>query len=298
MKNAHQAIGIDIGGTKTAMGLIDLDRGSVLREEVFDTPALGETGEAYVARMKDSVARLRADTDVVKVGIGVCELVDNSGRIVSAHRVKVNEAQLYAAFRDFPAVVIESDVHAAALAEARFGAGQDMAQWVYVNAGTGISSVLMKGQDCYSGAHGWAICLGMSPIDLANGVAGSESHVIEDRAGGAGLVREAREAGLAFDTAGELLAAAQKGDRQAIGVLERGGHVLGNAIALLVNMLDPQRVVVGGGLASLDGPYWRALGEAARLSIWHRPAKQVQILKARLKSKAGVIGAALANGRS
>ncbi len=298
MKNAHQAIGIDIGGTKTAVGLIDLDRGSVLREDIFDTPALGETGEAYVATMKDSVARLRAGTDVVKIGIGVCELVDNAGRIVSAHRVQVNEMQLYTAFSDFPAVVIESDVHAAALAEARFGAGQDMAQWVYVNAGTGISSVLMKGDDCYSGAHGWAICLGMSPIDLANGVAGSEPHVIEDRAGGAGLVREAREAGLALDTAAELLAAAQEGDRQAIGVLERGGHVLGNAIALLVNMLDPQRVVVGGGLASLDGPYWRALGEAARLSIWHRPAKDVQILKARLKSKAGVIGAALANGRS
>lgn len=297
MKNSHQAIGIDIGGSKTAVGLIDLDKGHVLREEVFDTPALSETGDTYVAMMKDSVTRLRMGTDVVKVGIGVCELVDNSGSIVSAHRVQVNETQLHEAFSDFPAVVIESDVHAAALAEARFGAGQDMAQWVYVNAGTGISSVLMRGEDCYNGAHGWAICLGMSPIDLANGFAG-EPHVIEDRAGGAGLVREAREAGLAFDTAQELLAAAQEGDRRAIGLLERGGHVLGNAIALLVNMLDPQRVVVGGGLATLDGPYWRALGEAARLSIWHRPAKEVQILKACLKSKAGVIGAALANGRS
>ncbi|MGE0239829.1 MAG: ROK family protein, partial [Parvibaculaceae bacterium] len=217
--------------------------------------------------------------------------------IVSAHRVKMNEAQVHAAFGDFAAVVIESDVHAAALAEARFGAGRDLKQWVYVNAGTGISSVLMKGEDCYNGAHGWAICLGMSPIDLANGAAGSAPHVIEDRAGGAGLVREAREAGLAFDTAAELLAAAEEGDRQAIGVLERGGQVLGNAIALLVNMLDPQKVVVGGGLASLDGPYWRALGETARLAIWHRPAKNVQILKARLESRAGVIGAALANGR-
>ncbi|MGE4247980.1 MAG: ROK family protein [Parvibaculaceae bacterium] len=297
MRNAHQAIGVDIGGSKTAVGLIDLDKGNVLREEVFDTPALGATGEAYLACIKESVTRLRAGTDVVKVGIGICELVDNDGRIVSAHRVKMNEAQVHAAFGDFAAVVIESDVHAAALAEARFGAGRDLKQWVYVNAGTGISSVLMKGEDCYNGAHGWAICLGMSPIDLANGAVGSAPHVIEDRAGGAGLVREAREAGLAFDTAAELLAAAEEGDRQAIGVLERGGQVLGNAIALLVNMLDPQKVVVGGGLASLDGPYWRALGETARLAIWHRPAKNVQILKARLESRAGVIGAALANGR-
>jgi glucokinase len=292
------AIGVDIGGSKTAIGLIALESGKVLREEVFDTPSLGETGAAYLARIKDIVSCLRAGADAAKIGIGLCELVDNAGRIVSAHRVNVNEAQLRAAFADFETVVVESDVHAAALAEARFGEGRELKQWVYVNAGTGISSVLMKGEDTYNGAHGWAICLGMSPVDLANGSAGSEPHVIEDRAGGAGLVREAREAGLVLDTAAELLTAAQQGDRQAIDVLERGGHVLGNAIAFLVNMLDPQRVVVGGGLASFDGPYWRALDEAARLSIWHRPAKDVQILKAGLKGQAGVIGAALANGRS
>jgi glucokinase len=295
---SYHAIGIDIGGSKTAIGLIDLDHGRVLREEVFDTPALGETGDAFLAMMKNIVSRLRAGRDVAKIGIGLCELVDNSGHIVSAHRVQVDEAQLRSAFGDFETVVIESDVHAAALAEARFGAGRDLAQWVYVNAGTGISSVLMKGEDSYTGAHGWAVCLGMSPVDLANGSAGSEPHIIEDCAGGAGLVREAREAGLELDSAADLLSAAQQGDAQAIGVLERGGHVLGNAIALLVNMLDPQRVVVGGGLATLDGPYWRALDEAARLGIWHRPAKDVQILKAHLKAQAGMIGAALANGRS
>lgn len=293
-----QAIGIDIGGSKTAIGLIDLDTGGVLIEEVFDTPALAQTGQPYVDRMKGIVARLREDAEVSKIGIGLCELVDNEGRIVSAHRVGVLDEQLRTAFYDFETVVIESDVHAAALAEARFGAGQDMKQWVYVNAGTGISSVLMKGADCYNGAHGWAVCLGMSPVDLANGNHGNETDFIEDRAGSAGLVREAREAGLALDTAWELLAAAERGDSKAVLVLEKGGHILGNAIALLVNMLDPQRVVVGGGLASLDGPYWRALGEAARLSIWHRPAKDVQIRQSLLKGQAGMIGAALANGRA
>lgn len=292
-----KAIGIDIGGSKTAIGLIDLEEGRVLAEEVFDTPLLGETGAPYIDRMKASVAKLRNGSDVAKIGIGLCELVDNQGRIVSAHRVKLSEASLRAAFPDFTALVIESDVHAAALAEARFGAGQDMQQWVYVNAGTGISSVLMKGEACYNGAHGWAICLGMSPVDLANGKEGIAPDVIENRAGGAGLVREARDAGLAFDTASQLIAAAERGETKAVLLLEQGGHILGNAIALLVNMLDPQRVVVGGGLVSFDGPYWRALGEAARLSIWHRPAKDVQIRQSMLKGRAGMIGAALANGR-
>lgn len=290
------AIGIDIGGSKTAIGLIDLDTGGVLAEDIFDTPALAETGPAYLGRMKESVARLRNGAEVSKIGIGLCELVDNRGRIVSAHRVCVDEAELRQTFGDFDTIVIESDVHAAALAEARFGAGQDMMQWVYVNAGTGISSVLMKGEDCYNGAHGWAICLGMSPVDLANGHDGSD--VIEDSAGGAGLLRRAREAGLAVSTARDLLSAAERGEPQAVHLVQRGGHILGNAIALLVNMLDPQRVVVGGGLASLDGPYWRALGDAARLGIWHRPAKDVQIRQSHLKSRAGMIGAALANGRS
>jgi glucokinase len=293
-----QAIGIDIGGSKTAIGLIDRGTGSVLTEEVFDTPSRAETGQPYVDRMKGIVARLREAAEVSKIGIGLCELVDNEGRIVSAHRVSVADEQLRTAFYDFETVVIESDVHAAALAEARFGAGQDLKQWVYVNAGTGISSVLMKGADCHNGAHGWAVCLGMSPVDLANGHHGNETDFIEDRAGGAGLVRKAREAGLALDTAWELLAAAERGESKAVLVLEKGGHILGNAIALLVNMFDPQRVVVGGGLASFGGPYWRALDEAARLSIWHRPAKDVQIRQSSLKGRAGMIGAALANGRS
>ncbi|HTN97532.1 MAG TPA: ROK family protein [Nordella sp.] len=291
------AIGIDIGGSKTAVGLIDPHTGGVLAEEIFDTPPLAETGSAYLARMKESVAKLRNGADVAKIGIGLCELVDNRGRIVSAHRVGVNEAELRQAFGDFATIVIESDVHAAALAEARFGAGQDVTQWVYVNAGTGISSVLMKGEDCYNGAHGWAICLGMSPVDLADGREGNETDVIEDSAGGAGLLRRAREAGLSVTTARDLLSAAERGEPQAVHLLKRGGHILGNAIALLVNMLDPQRVVVGGGLASLDGPYWRALGDAARLGIWHRPAKDVQIHQSYLKGRAGMIGAALANGR-
>lgn len=297
MTVSRHAIGIDIGGSKTAIGLVDLDKGKVLREDVFDTPALAESGKLYLDRMKSTVARLREGVAVSKIGIGLCELVDNSGKIVSAHRVKIDEAQLRAAFRDFATVVIESDVHAAALAEARFGAGRKLNQWVYVNAGTGISSVLMQGEAGHTGAHGWAVCLGMSPVDLSNGHHG-ESDYIEGRAGGAGLVRVAREAGLALDSAAELIAAAERGEQQAILILERGGHILGNAIALLVNMLDPQRVVVGGGLASLDGPYWRALGDAARLGIWHRPAKDVQIHQSYLKGQAGMIGAALANARS
>jgi glucokinase len=296
MSRHPYAIGIDIGGSKTAIGLVDTAKGQVLEEEAFDTPPLSDTGQSYLDRLKSSVARLNAGRAAGKIGIGLCELVDNSGRIVSAHRVKVSEAELRAAFREFSTVVIESDVHAAALAEARFGEGQALRQWVYVNAGTGISSVLMRGEAGHTGAHGWAVCLGMSPVDLANGHDG-ETDYIEDRAGGAGLVRSAREAGLALDSAAELIVAAEHGDEQAIMLLERGGHILGNAIGLLVNMLDPQRVVVGGGLASLDGPYWRALGEAARASIWHRPAKEVQIHQAFLKGRAGMIGAALANGR-
>lgn len=290
-----RAIGVDIGGSKTAIGLIDLETGDVIAEEVFDTPDQAGTGP-FLARMKEAVARLRAGTEVTKIGIGLCELVDNDGHIVSAHRVRASATELREAFSDFATVVIESDVLAAALAEARFGAGRDALQWVYVNAGTGISSVLMTGEDCYSGAHGWAICLGMSPVDLANGQ--GNTGVIEDSAGGAGLLRQARAAGLAVETAHDLLSAGAEGQPEAVELLKRGGHILGNTIALLVNMLDPQRVVVGGGLATLDGPYWRTLGEAARRAIWHNPAKDVQIRQSYLKGKAGMIGAALANGRS
>jgi glucokinase len=291
------AVGIDIGGSKTAVGLVDVAHGVVAERRVIDTPARENTGRLFIkdlAGVAEDICKPHFPHGLsnVSAGIGICELVEPAGRIVSAHRVLLDEREIRLAFTKFGTVVLEADVRAAAMAEARFGLGQGLAHWIYVNAGTGVSSVLMNGQACYTGAHGWGLGLGMSPSSLRNGGLARPA-LIEDVAGGAGLVKMARERDFPGGSARDLIALADSGCREAIELVEKGGRALGGAIAFLVNVLDPQAVLVGGGLVSSEGPYWKALVSSAALHIWHTPAKATPIRRATLHTDAGFIGAAL-----
>ena len=166
------AIGIDIGGSRTKIGLVDTNQGNVSDLAIIDTPVRQQTGLGFAETLsvltRDLQARAKTAGQVVdKIGIGICELVERSGQIVSAHRVELNREHINSVFSDFSHIAIESDVRAAALAEARFGHGKGLSYWIYVNAGTGISSVIMHGSSCHMGTYGWAVCLGMSPANLA-----------------------------------------------------------------------------------------------------------------------------------
>ena len=145
----------------------------------------------------------------------------------------------------------------------RFGHGRGLEHWIYVNAGTGISSVLMKGEQCHFGEHGWVYSLGMSPADLG-APEPAKSLLIEEISGGSGLVAAAREKGLKVASVRELIDEAGSHAAIAAHVLSRGGRVLGGAIALLVNTLDPAAVIVGGGIVGSDSPYWHALAAAVQ----------------------------------
>ena len=288
-------IGIDIGGSKTKIGLVNTKDGSVHGRQVVDTPARQLTGLPFIKILsvfaKDLTTRAKHAGHVVdKIGIGICELVEQSGQIVSSHRVELSRADLVSSFSDFSCIAIESDVRAAAMAEARFGHGNGLSHWIYVNAGTGISSVIMNGSSCHMGAHGWAVCLGMSPANLA----GETPTCIEELAGGAGLVRLAGERGLMVETVADLFQQYSSGSRVARDVFEYGGCVLGKAIATLVNIMDPGEIIVGGGLVCASTPYWAGLVKSLRGSVWYSGAKDIPVKVAALQDRAGIVGAALA----
>jgi len=297
---ADLAIGVDIGGSKTAIGVVDLSDGKVLHHELIATPPRDRTGPAFLEEIARTAAAMRAlygrlDGRVGRLGIGVCELVDRDGEIVSTHRIDVTRRQVCNAFRGFGEIVIDSDIRAAANAEARFGGGRARGHWIYVNAGTGISSVLMNGAECFLGAHGWVYSLGMSPVDLSLPEM-TGATLIEEVSGGSGLVALARRKGMNVAAVHELMAAAIAGSEDAMSVLATGGRVLGAAIALLVNTLDPEAVVIGGGIVANDSPYWDSLVGAVKQHTWHVPAKGVSVLRSALSNNAGLIGAALACG--
>jgi glucokinase len=194
---------------------------------------------------------------------------------------------------------LESDVRAAAAAEARFGAGRLYRLFVYVSVGTGISSALVQDGVPLTGARGGAVVLSSAPISVPCAACGGWSEfVLEDFSSGRALAQRYREAsGREIENAQEVVLAAANGDRDAIAVVEGAGRALGSAVAWLVNVLDPEAVVVGGGLGLAGGLFWDGLEQATRAHIWNEAARQLPIVPAALGRDAGLIGAALAAHR-
>jgi glucokinase len=256
--------GIDVGGTKIAAGIVDLGTGAVT--ERVQQPTRPERGARAVLADCLAIARsLHPDA----IGVGVCELVDPSGRTRSAATLDWRGVDLVAAFGEVAPAAIESDVRAAARAEARFGAGRGRSSFVYVTISTGISQVFVIDSRPWPGARGAAIVLG--------------APAVEDTASGAALAAAAGVAG-----AEEVLA-----DPAHAALVERAVEDTGRAIAALVNALDPEAVVVGGGLGC-EPSYLARIVPAVRRFIWADDTRDLPIEPARLEADAGIAGAALA----
>ena len=252
------ALGVDVGGTKIAAASVDVARGAVL--EARRRPTAPERGpDAVLEDCRALIGELGGGT----VGLAVCELVGPDGRVRSAQTVDWRDTDLAATFD-----AVESDVRAAALAEARFGAGREEPDFLYVSVGSGISHCLMVDGRPRLGVRGCAI--------------GTGAPLVEQWSGGLALARRSGHA-----TAEEALA-----DPRAADVVEEGARRLGLALAALVNALDPGSLIVGGGLG-LDDSYRARVEAALRAAIYDPDARDLPLRPAALGADAAVIGAAL-----
>ncbi len=260
-------VGIDVGGTKVAAGLVEPRDGRVL--ERLEVPTAPERGPAAV--LDDCVVlatRLSAGLGPVPVGVGVCELVDLDGRVASGQTVDWRGLDVAGAFAAVGPARVEADVRAAALAEASLGAGQGLRRVLFVVVGTGIACCLVLDGVPYAGAHGNALVVGAPPVeDLASGRALAQRH---------GVTR-----------AEEVLA-----DPTADGLVAAAAAALGASLAALVNALDPDVVVVGGGLGLVES-YRRRVEGAMRALIWAEESARVPLRPAALGRDTGIVGAAL-----
>jgi glucokinase len=255
------AVGIDVGGTKIAAALVDLKSGRLNERVVLPTDS-ARGGGAVLADCASLAASLGGRT--CPVGIGLCELVDLDGRPASADTIDWRDLDVAGAI-GAPRVVIESDVRAAARAEARFGAGIGRSPFLHVVVGTGASVSLVVDGEPYTGAHGRAIVLGAPPVEeIASGRALARRAGVErgeDALGNPRLVGEAAQA-------------------------------LAQVLAVLVNALDPELVVVSGGLGG-DPSFLERLAAATRPLVAY-PVRPLEIVGSALGADGGVIGAALA----
>jgi len=258
------AVGIDVGGTKIAAGVVDTSSGAVVeRRRIPTRPERG--GTAVLADCAALAAELGGRR--LPIGIALCELVDLEGRPASGDTVDWRGLDVGAAV-GAPSVVVESDVRAAALAEARFGVGAGVSPFLHVVVGTGASACLVIDGRPYAGAHGEALVLGAPPVELT--------------ASGPAL---ARAAGL--ERAEDVLA-----DPAHAAILDDAAAALGGVLATLANALDPALVVLGGGLGT--APAFRERVERAlreRLAYPRDPP--LPVVGSFLGVDGGAVGAAL-----
>lgn len=306
------AIGIDVGGTKVAGGVVDR-QGRLLARTHGDTPA--EDAGRTLRVIVDVVRELSAAHPVAAVGIGAAGWIDADRSTVRyAPNLAWRDEPLresVAAAVDLP-VVVENDGNAAAWAEFRFGTGRAVAgSMVLVAVGTGIGGGIVVAGSLMRGAYGIAGEMGHTLV-VAGGLACGcgRRGCLEQYASGSALVRLARAGATEQpEHAAELLAlsgsdvaavtgpvvttAARAGDKVAAEAFDEVGRWLGVGLADLVQVLDPQLLVVGGGVAEagelLMTParesYAATLGQRGRM-----PVAPVQV--AELGSAAGVVGAA------
>jgi glucokinase len=303
------AIGVDIGGTKIAAGLVAED-GTLhanLREPTPEQPL------ALQQAVADVVGSLASQTDVVAVGIAVAGFVSTDrSTVVSAPNLALEDVALGAWLRErlgLP-VWVENDANAAAWGEHRFGAGRGR-DLVCVTVGTGVGGGIVVDGQLVRGHWGFAAEVGHIPL-VPDGLpcpCGSRG-CWEQYGSGTALVRYAKEraaadpeaaqallAGVGGDpdqiTGDHVTAAARAGDRVALSCFEEVGGWAGRGLAVLAAVLDPPMFVLGGGVSDA-GPL--LIEPTARMLAGLHPtgmgAALGDVCAAELGNEAGLVGAA------
>jgi glucokinase len=293
------ALGLDVGGTKIAGGLVLWPSGEVFCRRTV--PTLAERGGTTVLQDVIALARqLREEAwknewQVTGIGLGVAELVDAVGRVTSAHTIHWEGLPIRESLNEVAPTVVEADVRAAAFGESWFGAGRSFGSFAYVTVGTGISCCLVIDRKPWAGANGNALVLASSPLSTTCERCRAQlSPILEEFASGPAITRRYREASGRAVTRGEEVFSALDSDERAREVVRSAGSALGVSLAFLVNITDPEAVIVGGGLGSTQGLFWDEMVESTRRHIWSKVTRRVPILRASLGVNAGILGAAAA----
>lgn len=287
-------IGIDIGGTKIAAGLVDIATGAVLAKRVVPTLA-HRPPENIEADIRQLIAGLRdaaAAAPIAAIGLGMPELVDLSGRLCSNAYLPDDGHALRAYLATIAPVCFDSDARAAAAAEAQFGAGRPFANFAYVTISTGLSYCLMIDGKPYRGARGFAIHFGSTISYWPGDNAAGTDAIVEEFASGKGLAeRYDRLSGRTGSSAEEVLAQ-EASDPIAARVLCDAVELLGDRLAQMIDMIDPGALVIGGGLGLSAGFLRDRLEPSIRRRLWTDVNRDTPILPAALGTDAGLIGAA------
>jgi len=283
-------IGLDLGGTKIAAAAAN-EKGQILSEIIVPTEA--QKGKDRVihnmARAIETLARsLKAKISCIGVGVPG-PISYQTGVVINPPNLpgwkKVNlKAILTRRFR--VPIHIDNDANCAALGEALFGAGKRASDFLYITVSTGIGGGIIINRQIYRGKDGSAGEFGHMIIDPRGYKCGCGNRgCFEAMASGTSVRTRSGEDAMAIHIK------AQQGDKKALKVIKETAHYLGLGIANLVNIFNPELVVVGGGLSNLGEMLLKPTRKEFKKYALPLPARSVKIVRAKLRDRSGLMGA-------
>lgn len=300
------SIGIDIGGTKVASALV-MAAGELHCHTAFPTaPARGR--EELLGRLVETIAHLRGEAarlglPVVAAGVLTTGHIDGRRRLVLySGLVPVQPGtpvgQRLEEVSGLPVAVL-NDGHAMALAEHRLGAARGFDHVICLAVGTGVGGALILDGRLYQGARGLVGLLGHTVLHhRGRRCTCGKIGCLEAYAAGPRIEQEycrlARLRARCRVPLEQVAARARASDATALEAIRRGAQHLGAGAASLANALNPQAIVIGGGVAAI-GPLWfEPVQETIYSRVRHTIREGLQVLPAQLGPDAGLTGAGLA----
>ena len=319
------AIGVDFGGTKLLAAVVDVTTGKILGAAKKKTNP-GDDAKALMERIYAGIdgalenADLEKKQEISGIGVGIAGQIDTSAGILlgapnlSQATVDLPIAALLEKRYKIPAALL-NDVQVAALGEGTFGAGKHCASFFCVFVGTGIGGAIVRDGKLITGANGTAGEIGHVIIH-ANGRhcgCGGRGHleayasrtaitrtILGELKRGRATVLTKLEPSLAGDgsdgsalRSGLLAKAMAQRDPLVIEVLTEAGNDLGLGLASVIDLLDPGRIIIGGGVIEAVDELFDIAAQRALREALPAPAKATEIVRAKLGDNAGIVGAAL-----
>jgi len=310
---AFWIVGVDVGVSTIKTVLTDLDA-NVIRQSRRTMPPRPDAA-AFLAELKRSVEDLLGDAGpkrpIIGIGVGMHGLVNpEEGLSIFAPNLQLRDVPIRAALEEafgLP-VYVENDVVAMALGELWFGGGQEADHFICVNIGVGVGAGIVLNRDVFRGSSYSAGELGHTTVDLNGprcscGSYGCLQTLVSGPAIAEAVQNEiamGRSSKLAAQAAGDLKSitgelvyeAALAGDELALEAFRRAGRLLGIGLTNMIHTINPQKIILGGGVAQAGALLTEPLMETVRSRALEASVRHLTIETSRLGDRATAIGAA------
>ncbi|PTL39106.1 ROK family protein [Alkalicoccus saliphilus] len=296
----NYSIGIDIGGTKTAVGLVTSE-GTVLLEETLKTDQSVPPAEMCL-RIINTADQLTAETGLdlsFMEGLGIIApgpLNSKTGRILCPPNLPGWEnfdiVNVFTSRYEFP-VKLQNDANAAAEAEKWLGGAKDLHNFIYLTISTGIGGGIFAEGNLLEGRTGNAAEVGHMVMDPAYGTCRcGQKGCFEWIASGTAIARRGSERFGKSLSSQEVVQLYMDGETAAVELMTDIFRNIGIGCVSLINLFDPEKIIIGGGVSNIGEPLFKEVRKYVKNNTLNPGSGEVEIEKSSLNFKSGVVAAA------